>query len=522
MRKSLAGILLFFIAGTGLAQTLVFGASGLPATLDAGDADDGNSLVVAGQVTERLVGFEPGTTELAPALALSWEANDDATVWTFHLREDVNFHDGTPFNADAVVFNIERWNDLDHPAGHRADGKVFAAWNYAFGGPLGEGNLLAEVEAVDEYTVRMETTAPAPFMPSLWAAPYYQFGSPAAIEEAGVSYGTPGYGPVGTGPFRFGEWLEGERVVLERNDDYWAGPAGTERVVFRGIEEPTARFAELQAGTIDIAVLLEADDLDFVEADSGLQTALAEAELNTGYLGFHQTNTPLDDPLVRQAVAHAIDREAIIDAFYEGLGVVPEDHLPPVLFGHGQDWPYDYDPERAAELLAEAGYPDGFATEIWYMPVSRPYFPAPRPIAETVASYLADVGIDAELMTEDWATYLVDYASGKFPIYMLGWSLDYADPDNIMSGLFGGDAVQDLGWDSPETVAALGEARQIADPDERQELYAAVNDTVAEGAIAIPMAHNRSLNALRAGVDDWTPSPLGFHAVSLHPVTKDE
>lgn len=369
-----------------------------------------------------------------------------------------------------------------------------------------------------EHTVRLHATAPAPFMPSLWAAPYYQFGSPAAIEEAGVRYGTPGYGPVGTGPFRFVEWLEGERLVLERNDAYRDGPAGVERVVFRGIDEPTARLAELQAGTIDIAVLLAADDLSFVEADQELRAELAETELNTGYLGLHQANAPFDDPLVRRAVAHAIDREAIIDAFYAGLGVVPEDYLPPVVFGHGEDWPYAYDPERALELLTEAGYPDGFATELWYMPVSRPYFPAPRPIAETVASYLADVGIHAELMSVDWATYLVDCATGKFPIYMLGWNLDYADPDNIMTGLFGGDAARDLGWDSPETVAVLEDARRSADEAERQALYARVNDTVADEAVAIPMAHNRSLNAVRNGVSGWVASPLGYHAVSLHPI----
>lgn len=143
MRRTIAALALVMIAGTGSAQTLVFGASGLPATLDAGDADDGNSLVVASQITERLVAFEPGTTELAPALAVSWEASEDANVWTFRLREDALFHDGTPFDAEAVRFNIERWNDPDHPAGNRADGKIFGAWSYAFGGPLGEGNLIA-------------------------------------------------------------------------------------------------------------------------------------------------------------------------------------------------------------------------------------------------------------------------------------------------------------------------------------------------------------------------------------------
>ncbi|MFO7545982.1 MAG: ABC transporter substrate-binding protein, partial [Trueperaceae bacterium] len=346
--------------------------------------------------------------------------------------------------------------------------------------------------------------------------------SPTAVMAAGVAYGTPGVGSVGTGPFKFVEWTEGERVVLERNDDYWNGPAQVERVIFRGITEPTARLAELQSGTIDIAVLLAADDLSTVENDANLKTAIADAEMNVGYIAMHQDSSPFEDVRVRQAVAHAIDRDLIIESFYAGLGVTASDHLSPVLFGHGEPWPYDYDPERARELLAEAGYPDGFQTEFWYMPVSRPYYPAPQPIAETIATYLADVGIEAELMTEDWTTYLGDYRAGKFPMYMMGWNADYADPDNFLLTFFGQSAVTNLGWDDPETRDLLQQARQIADLDARAELYAQVVDNVAEAAASIPFAHNRTLNALRSNIDGFLMSPLGYSSVSLHAVTKAE
>src|SRR5690606_16357858 len=154
------------------------------------------------------------------------------------------------------------------------------------------------------------------------------------------------------------------------------GPAQVEQVVFRGITEPTARLAELQAGTIDIAVLLSVDDLQTVENDSNLISAVPTSELNVGYIAMHQANEPLDNLLVRQAIAHAIDREAIIEAFYGGLGVPAYAFIPASMAGQGDPWPYDYDPERSRELLAEAGYADGFTTEFWYMPVSRPYYPA--------------------------------------------------------------------------------------------------------------------------------------------------
>ena len=295
-----------------------------------------------------------------------------------------------------------------------------------------------------------------------------------------------------------------------------------EQVVFRGIAEPTARLAELQAGTIDIAVLLSVDDLQTVQNDPNLITAIPTSELNVGYIAMHQANEPLDNLLVRQAIAHAIDREAIIEAFYGGLGVTAQGFVPSTMFGQPDPWPYTYDPERARELLAEAGFPDGFSTEFWYMPVSRPYYPAPQPIAETIASFLADVGITVELMTEDWTTYLADYQTGKFPMYMLGWNADYADPDNFLLTFFGPSAVTDLGWDDPETRDLLQQARQVADQDVRAGLYAQVGNNVAEAVAMIPFAHNRTLNAMRSNISGWVPSPLGYSSVSLHSVTKAE
>ncbi|HEX7004706.1 MAG TPA: ABC transporter substrate-binding protein [Trueperaceae bacterium] len=522
MKRLLVAMLALALFGLVGAQTLVYGVSGPPSSLDSVDSQDGNSLVVSGQITETLIGFAPGSTELIPRLATEWSSNEDGSVWTFELREGVTFHDGTPFNAEAVAWNFSRWNDPEHPYSFRDQGKTYTPWTWVFGGPKGDGSILDEVVAIDENTVEFRMNQPSPFLPAQLAAIYFQIDSPTAVMEAGVDYGTPAVGSVGTGPFKFVEWREGQGVVVERNDDYWGGPAKVERVFFRPITEPTARLAELQAGTIDIAVLLAADDLQAVESNPDLEAVTAEAELNVGYLAFHQANEPLDDPLVRQAIAHAIDRQAIVDAFYQGLGVVAEDHLPPTLFGHGEPWPYDYDPERARELLAEAGYPDGFSTQLWYMPVSRPYYPAPQPIAETMASYLADVGIDAQLMTEDWTTYLADYSTGKFPMYMLGWNADYADPDNFLMTFFGPDAQENqLGWDSPEVTEALTTARQVADPDRRAELYSQVVNTVAEEVPSIPMAHNRSLNAVRSNIEGFVMSPLGYSSVSLHEVSKE-
>ena len=520
MKRSMVLVALFAVLSLAAAQTLVYGLGGFPVTLDSAQAQDGNSLAVTSNITESLMGFPADGTSLEPQLAVAWESNDAADVWTFTLREGVTFHDGTPFNAEAVKFNFDRWMDPEHPYAFRDQGRTYVPVTWVFNGGYDEGQI-SEVNVIDEYTVEFVMSTPAPFFPAQLQAKYFQIDSPTAVMEAGADYGTPGVGSVGTGPFRFVEWREGERVVLERYDDYWGGPAGVEEIVVRGIQESTARLAELQAGSIDIAVLLSPDDIQTVEADPNLQAELADGELNVGYLALHQANSPLDDVRVRRAVAHAIDRQAIQEAFYP-TGVVAQDFIPPSFFGHGEAWPYDYDPELARALLAEAGYENGFSTQLWYMPVVRPYYPAPQQIAEVYASYLAEVGIQAELLTEDWGTYLENFDTGKYPMYMLGWSSDYADPDSFLNTFFGVSAPDQFGWDDPQVVAWLQEARTVSDQERRAELYELVNNAVAEAVPAMPMAHQNNLSAYRTNIEGFVMNPLGYSAVNLHSVTKSE
>ncbi len=184
---------------------------------------------------------------------------------------------------------------------------------------------------------------------------------------------------------------------------------------------------------------------------------------------------------------------------------------------------YEYDPDLARELLAEAGYENGFDTELWYMPVSRPYYPTPEPIAAAMASYLAEVGINAELLTEDWGVYLSNYYTGKYPMYMLGWSPDYPDPDNYLFTFFGpGETgAARYGWDNPEVIDMLNRARTSPSLEERTELYEQVNLAVFEEVPAIPVAHNNPLHATRVGIEGWQPSPLGS-SIQLYLVTKSE
>ena len=522
MKKVALIILLVLSFSFSHAQTLVYGQSGLPVTLDTGQ--DGNSLTVGLQMLEPLVAFETGGAEITEGLAMNWEANEDSTQWTFTLREDVTFHDGTPFDAEAVKFNFDRWNNQDNEFAFSEEGKEFTAWTYIFANYYGEdGYLLESVEVVDPITVTFNLTSPVGFFPAMVASSYFGMHSPTAVMEGGLEYGTPSVGVVGTGPFQFVEWTTGDRVTVDRYEDYWGEPAGVESIIFRGIEETATRLAELEAGTLDIAVNLAPENIEAVEGNDELATAVVDgANLSLGYIGIHQGNPPFDIPEVRQAVAHAIDYEAIVDAFYGELGTTAGEFIPPGLIGRAELDAYEYDPELARELLAEAGFPDGFDTEFWYMPVSRPYFPIPLDIAEAVASQLSEVGINAELKTEEWGVYLDDRAQGRFPMYMLGWNADYADPNNFVFTFFGPDNIESaFGWNSPETIELLEQARAASSEEERQGFYEEVSNSIYDAVPAIPVVYPRTLNAVRSGVEGFAPNPLGT-TIPLSPVTKTE
>lgn len=512
---------LLAVAGAASAQTLVYGESGLPVNLDL--PQDGNSLTVQYQIAEPLVLYKAGTTDITEGLATSWEANDDSTVWTFHLRDGVTFQDGTPFNADAVKFNFDRWNHRDDPYAF-PDTKNMAAWTYIFGNFYGEdGYLLESVDVVDDATVSFTLTQPIGFFPTLLSSSYFGIHSPDAVKKAGEAYGTPGVGAVGTGPFAFQEWVEGDHVTLVRNDDYWGDKAKVERIVFQGIESAPTRLAQLEAGTLDIAVNLSPDDLDVVKNNADLKQATAGPELSLGYVGFHQANKPFDDVRVRQAVAYAIDKQAIVDAFYGDLGDVAAEFIPPGLIGRGDFKPYPFDPEKAKQLLADAGLGNGFDTEFWYMPVSRPYYPAPKDVAEAIAGYLSDVGINAQLNTEDWGIYLSDYDEGKFPMYMLGWGADYPDPNNFINTFFNAsESVNGFGWDDDnahKVVQLLTDAAGAANVKDRELDYTLASTIIKDQVPALPLVNPRSLNATRANIDGYQPNAMGT-VVSLAGVTK--
>ena len=491
-------------------------AQGADATkTDPTDVTDGESIRVCNQLYDALVRFVPGKTTVEPNLATEWTPSDDGLMWEFKLREDVKFHDGTPFNADAVVYNAMRQLDPAH-AEHTG---TFEYWEYMFGGFLGDvddaGNptsFVKSVEAVDEYTVRFNMNRPlGPFIQDMGMFYMYQI-SPTALKEQGENYGLPAYTPVGTGPFKFVEWVEGDHITLERYDDYHGEVAKINRVIIRIIPDNAARYLALQAGDIHGMGFPNPDDVPNCEADENCQVLLRPPN-TTAWVNIMTDRAPWDDPNVRKALSLAIDKQAIVDSLYGGLGIVANQFVPPSLWGHNPDiQDYGYDPDEARRLLQEAGVEEGFTFDFWYMPNPRPYYPVPQDIASAIASYWADVGLNPQLKTEDWSTYLDDRAAGVFDIWMLGWTGDNGDPDNFFCYFVCIPDVREGNWNDEKAQQAIDlllEAASLSTQAEREPLYWQAAELVHEDAPRIFMAHNETALLFNPNVRGFVPSPLG-------------
>jgi peptide/nickel transport system substrate-binding protein len=500
--------------GSAAAQTaLIFGLGGQPANLEPGNFSDNNTAYVQDQIYDRLLYFKPGTTELTPALATEWNASADGKTWTFKLREGVKFHDGTPFNAAAVKTNVERWWDPKSPTGFRDAGRNYEIWPGLFGGFKGDpASTVQAVSAPDERTVVFVLKEPFAAFPAAIGSSYFGIASPTAIQKAGAKYGIAGSTAIGTGPYTLVEWRSGDRIVLKANPNYWGDKPIEQDVVVRFITDPAARLAEIRSGSIDFTVELSPDQLPEVSADPNLKPVFRES-FNVGYLALNTSYEPLAKLEVRQAIAMSINRPEIVKAFWGETAVVADSFVPPSMAEYAnKDFKgYAYDPKKAKELLTQAGYPNGFPLELWYMPVSRPYFPTPKPIAEAFAADLSAIGINITFKTKDWAVYIPD--SKKPPGYqsfMLGWTGDYGDPDNFYYYHYGPGGTSDLGnWKDTKVFGLLEKARSVEVKSEREKLYAEADKITAEAALRIPIAHSRPLVAHRTNISGWVPSPLG-------------
>jgi peptide/nickel transport system substrate-binding protein len=442
--------------------TLVVGLVAEPVNLDPAQVTDLNSNRVGRRIVETLVTFPDESTQVVAGLADSWAVSRDGLKYTFKLRPGIKFHDGTPFDADAVKFSIERQIVPEHPA-NKLGKYPFA--NYFF------GNVKA-VEVVDPLTVEFVLKEPRASFLTVLTSGAASIVSPTAVKKFGQDYPLQ---PVGTGPFKYVSWDRGQKLVLEKNPGYWRYPVKVDRVIYRPIVEDQARLTELLTGALDLIVGTPPDFVGQLEKNPNV-TLRKQVGAHVWYLGINNQKKPFDDKRVRQAMNYAVNKEAIVRDVLKGTGSLSAGPVLPGTWGADAALkPYPYDPERAKKLLAEAGYPNGFTTTLW-TPESGSGMQSPVAMSTVIQSNLKAVGVNVTMQTMEWGAFLAKLRTKDQDLFALSWMAGNEDPDMVMYPLLHSSQWTPTGpnralYKNEKYDDLLHQARLTTDQAKRADLY---------------------------------------------------
>ncbi|MGB3829602.1 MAG: ABC transporter substrate-binding protein [Ornithinimicrobium sp.] len=512
----------------------VFGAAGAPTTFDPFYASDGETFRITRQIFQNLIGIEEGGSEPVPELATSWEGSEDGLTWTFELQDGVTFHDGTPFNAEAVCANFERWYDQNETGRNDA---VTAYWASDFGGfKDGDESLYESCEATEDLTATVTVTRSTGKFPIVLSQSSYAMQSPTAMDEyqandvqtEGSGFVFPEYAtdhPTGTGPFTFEEYdSQNGTITLNRFDDFWGEKAGVETLIFKVIADETSRRQELDAGTIDGYDLPNPVDWASLE-ESGNQVLIRDP-FNILYLGINPVaDEQLADDDVRMALYQAINREQLVSSQLPDGAAVATQFVPPTIDGYNESLqPVEYDPEAAEQLLADAGASD-LTLDLWYpTEVSRPYMPDPQSIYNAVKADWEAIGVTVNPVAKPWAGgYLDGVQQSEAPAYFLGWTGDYNGADNFLGSFFAGNdnefGTSEYPW-AQDLQDGLRAADAEADAEKRTELYQQLNADIMEWLPGFPISHSPPALVVGPNVEGLVPSPLTAEDFSTVVITE--
>ncbi|HEY7945790.1 MAG TPA: ABC transporter substrate-binding protein [Casimicrobiaceae bacterium] len=509
-------------------KTLVYCSEGSPEGFQPQFFSTGTTFdAVSVPMFNRLVEFETGTTNIIPALAESWTVSPDSKVVTFKLRHGVKFHSNAnfkptrDFDADDVLFSWNRMADDRNPFHKMTAGQTFAYFD-----DMGMKNIVDKVEALDKYTVRFTLKRPeAPFLADM-AMDFASINS-AEYFDTMQKKGTPNAAdiyPIGTGPFEFVSYQKDATIRYKAFDQYWKGRPKIDNLIFSITRDATARYAKLKTGECQVMAFPKPADLAEMQKDPQL-TVLQKQGLNIGYIAFNVEKKPFDSKLVRQALNLATNKEAILKAVYQGQGQVAKNPIPPILWSYNdavQDYPYDV--AKAKQLLAQAGYPNGFEVDLWYLPVTRPYNPDGKRMAEMIQADWDKVGVKAKLVTYEWAEYRKRSKTGEQAVMMFGWSGDNGDPDNFFVPLLGCEAVKGGGnvarWCNKSFEDLVIKAAQTPKQADRAKLYEQAQVIVKEEAPWITLAHSVRFDPIRREVKGYKMDATAHHYFTNSDIAK--
>ncbi len=455
-----------------------------PTTLDPHMVNDNATARISCQIFETLV-YRDTNSAIQPGLAESWTTSDDGTVWTFKLREGVKFHDGEPFNAEAVKFNIERIQDPE-----TASPKASLV------------NMVESVNVEDEYTVSFTLTEPSSVFLAQISGYTVSMLSPKSVETYGD---TVGQNPVGTGPLKLESWDFGSSLTLTRFDDYWGEKATVDSVTIRIVPEDASRVMMLKTGDADIVAGIPPIQIADLETDPNVKV-LQETGYRTIFIGMNSTIEPFDDIRVRQAVNYAIDRESIITNIMRDVASYPDSFMISNVIDYSAKGLgcYEYNPEKAKELLAEAGA-EGMSV-VLSTPEGR--YTNDRQVAEVIQAMLQEVGINAEINVLDWGAYQEQANAGQLPMFLLGMGCPTGDPEFNLFQNFGTEGPQNYSCYSNATVdELLTEQSTILDNDERADVMYQIQEELKNDACAAPLYYEVQTYGTAADVDGFIIYP---------------
>lgn len=514
----LAGIALLFNTSFASAKTLVYCSEASPETFNGALTTSGQTMDASSKnVFNNLVEFERGETKIIPGLAESWTISDDGKTYTFKLRKGVKFHKTkyfTPtrdFNAKDVLFTFARQWRPEHSY-HKVSGGT-----YTYFSAMGMDKLIKSIDRVDDYTVRFILNKPeAPFLANL-AMPFAPITSQEYAKHLEKKGQKDQYDlkPIGTGPFQFVGYKKDSTIRYKAHPDYWRGKAPIDNLIFAITPDATVRYAKLKSGECHVMPYPNLADVKSMKADEEI-TVYEQEGLNVGFLALNTNKKPLDNVKVRQALDYAVNKQAIVDAVYQGAAMIAKNPMPPTIWSYNDKTPdHEYNVEKAKALLKEAGVENGFEVDIWAMAAQRPYNPNPRRMAEMIQEDWSKIGVKSNIVTYEWGEHVKRTKNGEHTTAFYGWTGDNGDPDNFLHTLLSCDAAKSglnrAQWCNESFDEIVTAAKRIADLKKRSILYKKAQEITNKQIPYITIAHTTVYKPVRKEVLNYKIDPFGLH-----------
>ncbi|MGM8212909.1 ABC transporter substrate-binding protein [Virgibacillus sp. W0430] len=475
-------------------------------TMDPGQATDVNTHRVHYNMFDTLVQWKEEAFEIAPGLAEEWDISEDGLEYTFYLREGAMFHDGTDVDAEAVKFTYDRMIDENHE--HHYGPFPLADFYYG---------MIEEIEVIDPYTVKFvlqEKTASFLFN---MATIIGGIVSPTAVQESGEDFAS---NAIGSGPFKLENWQRGVQIELAPHKEYWDGAPEIAKLVITPVKEDLVRVTRLMNGESHLIYDVNPDSIEEIEGDSNLEM-LTQASPHLWYVGLNIRKEPFGDLKVRQAVNYAIDKEAIVNDILKGTGVAATQPLAPAYNGHDPSIEgYPYNPEKAKQLLEEAGYSEGDISINFVIPESGSGMQQPVAMSTAIQSYLADVGIEVGIEKMEWGAFLDEVNQGGRDVndmWALSWMAITGDDDNVMTNLYSSNNIPLFNsgyYENEEVTTLLDEARVETDFEKRSALYQKASKIITEEAAMLFVDYAKQTAAMTSELNGFQLHPSQMMDVS--------